>query len=61
MKCSELLRKLRRSGIKIVRQGSGSHVILIRKDGDKMTFPDHGRKEMATGTSNKLMKWAGLK
>jgi len=61
MKCSQLLRTLKRSGIKIERQASDSHMILVPKDGDKMSFPDHGSKEMATGTANKIMKWAGLK
>jgi len=61
MKSSELLRKLIRSGITISRKGKGSHIILTRPDGDSFVFPDHGSKEMATGTANKIMKWAGLK
>lgn len=61
MKCSELLRQLIRAGIEVRRQGKGSHIILVRKDGDVMTFPDGGSKEMAKGTEMKIKKWAGLK
>ena len=46
MKCSDLLRKLIQAGIKVDRQGKGSHIILLRKDGDKFTFPDHGSDKM---------------
>ena len=61
MKCSELLRKLTRSGIRVERQGKGSHLILTRKDGDTFSFPDHGSKEIARGLELKIKKWAGLK
>lgn len=61
MKCSDLLRQLTRAGIDVRRQGKGSHVILVRTDGDLMTFPDGGSKEMAKGTEIKIKKWAGLK
>lgn len=61
MKCSELLRNLTKSGIQVQRQGKGSHIILVRQDGDKFSFPDGGSKEMAKGTEMKIKKWAGLK
>ena len=60
MKCSELLRKLTKSGIQVQRQGKGSQIILVRKDGDTFSFPDGGSKEMAKGTEMKIKKWAGL-
>ncbi|HCN84008.1 MAG TPA: toxin-antitoxin system, toxin component, HicA family protein [Sphingobacteriaceae bacterium] len=61
MKSSDLLKKLTRSGIKIERQGKGSHIILVRKDGDKFSYPNHGSNEMGKGLENKILKWAGLK
>lgn len=61
MKCSDLLRKISRAGIKIERQGKGSHIILVRKDGDKFSFPDHGSDEMGKGLESKIKKWAGLR
>ena len=61
MKCSDLLRKISRAGIKIERQGKGSHIILVRKDGDKFSFPDHSSDEMGKGLESKIKKWAGLR
>ena len=61
MKCSDLLRKISHAGIKIERQGKGSHIILVRKDGDKFSFPDHGSDEMGKGLESKIKKWAGLR
>ena len=61
MKSSELLRLLKRAGIKIERQGKGSHIILIRQDGSQFSFPFHGADEMGKGLEIKIKKWAGLK
>ena len=61
MKCSNLLRLLNRSGIKVERQGKGSHIILTREDGSQFSFPDHGSGEMGKGLEMKIRKWAGLK
>jgi predicted RNA binding protein YcfA (HicA-like mRNA interferase family) len=61
MKCSELLRKLKRSGwIEVSRRGS--HVKLMHKDRDNtIIFPDHGSAELGKGLQLKIMKQAGLK
>lgn len=63
MKCSELLRKLKKAGWIIARQGKGSHLILEHPDkpGQHLSFPDHGSAEMATGLEKALKKQAGLK
>ncbi|MET6999837.1 type II toxin-antitoxin system HicA family toxin [Chitinophaga defluvii] len=63
MKCSELFRKLKREGWYILRQGKGSHVILVHaaKPGIEIVFPDHGSAELGTGLEKKILKQAGLK
>jgi predicted RNA binding protein YcfA (HicA-like mRNA interferase family) len=61
MKSSELLRKLKADGWFEVRQ-SGSHKIMrhsIKKG--EIVFPDHGSKEVPTGTMKAIYKMAGLK
>ena len=61
MKCSELLRELLKLGWKVKSQ-SGSHIKLIHKDkSDTIVFPNHGSKELATGTEKKIKKIAGIK
>ena len=61
MKCSELLRLLKRDGWYPVSQ-SGSHVKLKhdRKQG-VIIFPNHGSQELGKGLENKNRKDAGLK
>jgi predicted RNA binding protein YcfA (HicA-like mRNA interferase family) len=61
MKSSELLRKLTKAGIRVERQGKGSHIILIRQDGSQFSFPFHGSDEVGKGFEMKIKKWAGLK
>lgn len=62
-KCSELKRRLLRSGWYILRQGKGSHIIMAHPDkpGIEIVFPDHGSDEMGKGLENKILKLAGLK
>jgi mRNA interferase HicA len=61
MKCSELIRILKRDGWYVSRQ-SGSHLILKHptKNGH-MVVPDHGSSEVGPGLLNKILKDAGLK
>jgi len=60
MKCSELLRKLKRAGwMEVSRRGS--HVKLlhpVRKG--IIIFPDHGRKELGKGLQLKIIREGGL-
>ena len=60
MKSSELLRKLKKNGWKVLRQGKGSHVILEHATKGEMSFPDHGSKEVPTGMEKKIKKLGGL-
>jgi predicted RNA binding protein YcfA (HicA-like mRNA interferase family) len=63
MKCSELKRKLLRAGWTILRQGKGSHVIMVHPDKpeQEIIFPDHGSDEIAKGLELKFLKLAGLR
>jgi predicted RNA binding protein YcfA (HicA-like mRNA interferase family) len=61
MKCSELLRKLKKNGFKFDRQGKGSHEIWKNEAGIEVVVPNHGSQEIATGTAKKIIKDAGLK
>ncbi len=60
MKCSELMRILRRDGWIIVSQ-RGSHIHLKHpsKRG-KIVFPYHGSNELGKGMEIKIKKIAGL-
>jgi len=61
MKCSELLRMLKRAGWVEVRQ-TGSHITMRHPEKtDPLIFPNHGSAEMGKGLENKLKKQAGLK
>jgi predicted RNA binding protein YcfA (HicA-like mRNA interferase family) len=61
MKCSDLIRKLKRDGWYVVRQ-SGSHIIMehATKSGS-LVVPDHGSDEMGKGLASKILKQAGIK
>jgi len=60
MKCSEMLRLLKKDGWYIVSQ-KGSHIKLRHemKDG-VIIFPYHGSQELGKGLERKLMKDAGI-
>jgi mRNA interferase HicA len=61
MKCSELLRLLKKAGWYPVSQ-KGSHVKMRhdRKDGN-IIFPNHGSQEVGKGLEKKIKKQAGIK
>ncbi|MGN7721598.1 type II toxin-antitoxin system HicA family toxin [Chitinophaga sp. 22620] len=61
-KCSELKKKLLNAGWVILRQGKGSHIILIYPDkpGKRIVFTDHGSNEIGKGLERKILKQAGL-
>ncbi|MCX6252395.1 MAG: type II toxin-antitoxin system HicA family toxin [Bacteroidetes bacterium] len=61
MKCSELIRLLKKDGWFVYRQ-SGSHLIMKHqtKKG-QIVLPDYGSSEIGQGLKNKILKDAGLK
>jgi len=61
MKCSELLRILKKDGWYLISQ-KGSHIKLIhdKKDG-VIIFPNHGSQEVEKGFEKKILKDAGIK
>ena len=60
MKCSELLRILKKDGWYSISQ-KGSHVKLIHdtKPGT-IIFPNHGSQELGKGLEKKIFKDAGI-
>ena len=61
MKSSELIRRVKARGWVEIRQ-TGSHKIFVHKDYKyDIPVPDHGSKEVATGTAHSIMKKAGIK
>lgn len=61
MKCSQLVKLLKDNGWYVERQ-KGSHMIM-RHDlrSEQLVVPNHGSKEMATGTASNILKKAGIK
>lgn len=61
MKCSELLRLLKKDGWTVI-SARGSHLKLIHpvKSGI-IIFPDHGSKEIGKGLQKKILSDAGLR
>ncbi|MBX9783692.1 MAG: type II toxin-antitoxin system HicA family toxin [Chitinophagaceae bacterium] len=61
MKCSELIRLLKRDGWFVVRQ-TGSHMMMHHpaKRG-QIVVPNHGSQEIGKGLERKIKKDAGLK
>ncbi|MEI6815503.1 MAG: type II toxin-antitoxin system HicA family toxin [Bacteroidota bacterium] len=61
VKCTELLRILRKDGWVLVRQ-AGSHKILRhRHKKGQIVVPDHGSDELGKGLERKILKDAGIK
>ena len=62
MKASELIRLLKKNGFRFDRMAKGSHEIWVNDQTGKTTIvPNHGSKEIPTGTMNKILKQADLK
>ncbi len=57
-----LVKKLKKLGFVPYRQGKGSHVLWVR-DSDKkvLPVPNHGKKDIRTGTLHAICKEMGLK
>jgi len=61
MKCSEVLRILKKAGWYPVSQ-RGSHIKLRHDFHDGfIIFPNHGSEELGKGLEKKLLKKAGIK
>jgi predicted RNA binding protein YcfA (HicA-like mRNA interferase family) len=61
MKCSELLRILKKDGWYPISQ-KGSHIKLIHDNkNETIIFPNHGSQEIGKGTEKKILKDAGIK
>ncbi|QEH41558.1 type II toxin-antitoxin system HicA family toxin [Chitinophaga sp. XS-30] len=60
--CSELKRTLFKAGWIMLRQGKGSHIILVHpgRPGIEIVFPDHGSDDIGKGLACKILKLAGL-
>ncbi len=59
MKSREFIREIKRKGWKFLRQGKGSHEIY-EKNGQTVSVPNHGSKEMGKGIELELRKQMGL-
>jgi len=61
VKCSELLRILKKDGWFVVSQ-KGSHVKLRHDEKEGIIiFPNHGSDEVGKGLERKILKQAGIK
>jgi mRNA interferase HicA len=61
MKCSELLRILKKDEWYPISQ-KGSHLKLIHPNKKNVIiFPNHGSQEVGKGLENKILKDAGIK
>ena len=63
MKCSELLRLIKRNGWMEISQ-RGSHIKLILPgypERGVIVFPNHGSAELGKGLETKLKRQAGIK
>lgn len=61
MKCSELLRILKKNGWHAISH-KGSHVKLIHAEKQNILIvPDHGSAEVGKGLEKKILKDAGIK
>ena len=60
MKCSEMLRLLRKAGWEQVSQ-RGSHIKLVHAEIDEIIiFPNHGSSELGKGLEKKIRKIAKI-
>ena len=41
----------------VVRKGAGSHVKVYNKEGNHITVPLHGNKQLGRGIRAKILKW----
>ena len=61
MKASELTKLAKKHGCKIDSHGSRHDIWINPKTGGKAPIPRHKRKDVPTGTADRIMKDLGLK
>jgi len=62
MNAKEFIKKAEAIGWYFERMGKGDHKIYKHPNKNyHLSIPDHGKKDIALGTLNKLLKHAGLK
>ena len=59
MKTSELIKLLKASGCRVLRNGS-NHDIWLAPNGNKIMVPRHPSKEVPTGTAKSILKRVGF-
>ena len=58
---NELLKRLKKDGWTLHRHGKKHDIYEHKTKSGPLIIPRHGRKEMAKGTLNSILKKAGLK
>jgi len=61
MKTSELIRYLKKQGIKLHRHGKRHDIYINPENGKKAEVPRHHSKEIGTGLRNQILEDLGLK
>lgn len=61
MKQSELVKRLKKAGCFLKREGSNHQIWVSPITGKTFTIPRHGSQELPVGTAENIMKDAGLK
>ncbi|MCM1226036.1 MAG: type II toxin-antitoxin system HicA family toxin [Clostridium sp.] len=61
MQYGELIKKLKKSGCRLLRQGGNHEIWYNPRNNQKTQVERHKGKEIATGTVNKIFKDLGLK
>jgi len=58
----QLIKKLKKMGFNLYRQGKGSHALWVNDaTGTFVAIPNHGGKDIRRGTLRSIIKQIGLK
>ena len=61
LKYESVVKKLRKSGFRLYREGKGSHELWVRdSDGRVVSVPKHKGKDIKKGTLKSIIKATGL-
>jgi Predicted periplasmic or secreted lipoprotein len=61
MTVSELIKRIKKDGCQLKRNGSEHDIWINTKTGQEAQVPRHKSKELKTGTANRILKDLGLK